>query len=111
MRLDFVLGVELEFETFPTVASLRYRSGATHGQLKSKINRGSFSTGFFIKVMRAIGGRAGRPAEGGRSQAQVMLLFPHASAAALRARLWLSFCTARHFLLAHLLRKFRSPDR
>jgi hypothetical protein len=27
----------------------------TYGQLKSKINRGSFSAGFFIKVMRAIG--------------------------------------------------------
>jgi len=27
----------------------------TYGQLKSKINRGSFSVGFFIKVMRAIG--------------------------------------------------------
>jgi hypothetical protein len=27
----------------------------TYGQLKTKINRGSFSAGFFIKVMRAIG--------------------------------------------------------
>jgi Domain of unknown function (DUF6471) len=27
----------------------------TYGQVKAKINRGSFSTGFFIKVMRAIG--------------------------------------------------------
>jgi hypothetical protein len=27
----------------------------TYGQLKTKINRGSFSAGFFIRVMRAIG--------------------------------------------------------
>ena len=27
----------------------------TYGQIKTKINRGSFSAGFFIKVLRAIG--------------------------------------------------------
>src|SRR5688572_3413500 len=39
--------------SYQTLATLL--GDETYGQLKSKINRGSFSAGFFIKVMRAIG--------------------------------------------------------